>query len=252
MAKYYGTAVHKGLGEWYRGDEKNDEKGLRAFGEEYAKWYDGKDEGRTAENGYYILREYFNRFREDYLKTVEVEIKFVIEMGEVMYSGIIDRLCEWEGEGLVIEDWKSTKWPGSGFVLSEPNNQFTGYLLGAREIIGKGIKTVFVTQIGTQIKNKTRKSKNNPEPEKEVTILRDPSIRSQEQFEEFRRELELTVGGIEWCRSREMWPKHTNWCPSFNGCEFILLCKAAKESVPYLVESLYRKVEGKGEEVEVE
>lgn len=240
MAPFFGIAVHKGNAVWYKDDSKDDEAALRAFGEEYAKYYDGRDEDRTAENGFFVLKEYFNQFREDYLKTVAVEIGFAIELGEIIYHGRIDRWATWEGEP-VIEDWKTTKYPGSGFVLSEPNNQFTGYVLAAREITGEKVKSIFVTQIGTQIKNVERKSKTNPEPKKRVEILRDVTMREERHFEEFKRGLELSIESIKWCIAHSYWPKQTSNCSSFQGCEYLPLCRATEEAIPYLVNTMYKE-----------
>ena len=143
---------------------------------------------------------------------------------EIYYTGRIDRIVKYEEE-VAIDDWKSTKYVGSGFVLPKPNSQFTGYTWGARETLGLPIKTCFIDFIGThirkQIKVEGKIQKLAPNDPRRVELMRDMTERSEEDFTEWKRGLSFTVNRIKECEKKGVWPKRTHSCPSFMGCEFI-------------------------------
>lgn len=235
MAPYFGAAIHKGVQAFYEGKPRDD--CLRSFAEEYAKWYDEKDDERKPGDGIVILDEYFKRFKEDYLKTVKLEIghsMVVSEEGiEIVYKMRIDRIAQWDEE-VVLEDWKTSKYVGSSFTILRPNNQFVGYALGVKELMGVN-PTFFITIIGTKVKKRVK------EGEERIEIVRDNVKFSEEDFEEFKRGLVDTARRIEKCKQENYWPKRTHSCPSFQGCEYIPLCKANKETFSGLVSTFYRE-----------
>ncbi len=237
MAAYYGISIHKGIESFYKG--KSRDESLKAFGEEYAKWYDGKDEDRTVSNAIVILDEYFKRFNEDYLETKELEIGGVIivkgEGIEVSYKSRIDRIALWKSEGkLVIEDWKTSKYVGSSFTVLRPNHQFIGYALTVREIKGENLD-FFLTLIGSKVKKRFK------EGEERVEIVRDYTRYSEEDFSEFKRGIINTALRLRECKETEYWPKRTHSCSSFQGCEYLSLCRTRKENEAEMIKQMYRK-----------
>ncbi len=236
MAPYFGIAIHKGVEEFYHLGTRDSV--LKAFGEEYANYYDGKDEDRTVGAGIIILDEYSKRFKDDYLETKELEIGGVIviegEGIEVSYKSRIDRIALWKVEGkLVLEDWKTSSYVGSKFTILKPNNQFVGYALTVREMRGENLE-FFLTLIGTKVKKKAK------EGEERIEIVRDYVRFTEEDFEEFKLGVIDTALRIQKCDLSGYWPKRTHSCPSFQGCEYLALCKSNKESEKEMIKQFYR------------
>jgi len=231
------------LASWYR--EKDRDKALKEFGEEYAQYYDGRDEDRTAEAGYRILNAYFDRYKEDYLEVEPemVEVGATIDLGFCLYHMRIDLIPRWNGE-LIVVDHKTSKYPLSSFTVLRPNSQLTGYCLGASAILGTPVTKAMINVIGTAIRKRVR------EGEEEVTLVRDVTERTSEEFEEFKRGLEVTVKRVRECLDEGYWPMRTQSCTSFNGCEYIELCKAKKDAIPFIMEAAYKREEWRDYEVE--
>jgi hypothetical protein len=237
LAPFFGIAIHAALEEWYR--NRKDDEAIKAFASEYVKWFDPKhDEERTPENGLVILKEYFNRYREDYLEVdkelIEVGASAEVWPGEVIYQGRIDLISKWNGETVIV-DHKTSAYPTSGFMVLKPNNQFTGYVWLAREITGLDIKTVVVNMIGTKIKKRLK------EGEEAVVLMRDMTTREEKDFKEFQKGLLITVKRIKRCEEFNEWPMRTHSCPSFQGCEYLDLCRGSDEAIPHLIKTFYQE-----------
>ena len=234
LAPYYGKAIHKSLATFYKGKQR--EEIMKAFGEEYAKYFvEGKDEERTISNGMIIIDEFIKRFEDDYLETVDVEVgaSMLLEEEDVIYKCRIDRIAKWQGEK-VVEDWKTSKYVGSSFTLIKPNNQFVGYALGVREITNTN-PYFFLTLIGTKVKKRFK------EGEERVEIVRDCVRFTEEDFTEFERGLINTANRVRECEKENYWPKRTHSCPSFQGCEYLPLCKSPKSSFEDIAKQFYRE-----------
>ncbi len=243
MAPFYGISIHSGIRAFYEG--KSREEVQRAFADEYVKYYDGRDEDRTVGNAVIILDEYAKRWKEDYLETEQTEIGggVVIQEGEVevFYKGRIDRRARWGPSGeRAIEDWKTSKYVGSQFTLLRPNSQFVGYALMERELTGVNPE-FFLTMIGTQVRKRGAKNRALEEGEERVAITRESTKYQEWEFEEFRRGVISTARRIRECEREEYWPKRTHSCPSFQGCEYIPLCKRGKAEFELLVEAFYKR-----------
>ncbi len=235
MAPFFGIALHRGVQAFYELKSRDDV--MKAFGAEYAKWFDEKDDERTPANGMIILDEYSKRWKEDYLKTVKLEIGHAIviegEGVEVHYKMRIDRIARWEEE-IALVDWKTSKYVGSSFTIIRPNNQFVGYALGVKELMGAN-PTFFLDMIGTHVKKRVK------EGEERVELVRDNVKFSEEEFEEFRKGVISTAQRIEKCKAENYWPKRTHSCPSFSGCEYLPLCKASRDTWKSMKETFYRR-----------
>jgi len=235
MAPYFGIAIHKGVEAFYLG--KSRDECLRAFAEEYAKWFDEKDDERSPGNGIIILDEYFKRWREDYIKTLKLEIghSVVISEGEleVVYKMRIDRIGEWDSE-ICLVDWKTSKYVGSQFTIVKPNNQFVGYALGVKELMGVN-PTFFLDLIGTKVRKKVEVGGER------VELVRDNVKFNEEDFEEFKKGVLKTARRILESEREGYWAKRTHSCPSFHGCEYLPLCKSNEETFESMAATFYKK-----------
>jgi ATP-dependent exoDNAse (exonuclease V) beta subunit len=255
MAPYFGAAIHKGAEVMYRGGGQKEV--MEAFAEEYSEyWRENIDSERSIENGYVVLQNFMRRFppKEDYLKTIEVGGKLGVEQGfsvmlseEVVFSGRIDRLALWEEE-LVIEDWKTSRYVGSGYIVLKPNDQFTGYAFGASDILGKAVKTIFITQIGTYVK-KQRKEGGKvirlTEDDERVDLVRVTTTRTEEDYEDWKERLLRTANKIAFAEKGDYWPMQPHSCPSFQGCEYLPLCSAQSNARESIADTFFKKDEWK-------
>ena len=235
LAPFFGIAIHAGLESHYQGN--SDDDSIRAFGSEYAKWFDPKfDEERTPENGFLILKEYLKRYSDDDLEVdkelVEIGASAEIWPGLVIYKGRIDLTPKWNDE-VIIVDHKTSAYPTSNFLILNPNNQFTGYIWLAREITGIKIKTIMANILGTKIKKRLK------EGEEAITLLRDTTTRDDTDIEEFKKGVLITVKRIKWCEEHNYWAMRTHSCPSFQGCDYLDLCRAREGAVPHLIKAFY-------------
>jgi hypothetical protein len=262
MAPYFGSAIHKGLEHWYKSNRTDRTGAIKAFAEEYAKIFDEKDDERTPGAGMEILNAFFVRWQDDYLRTwtlggvpqIEIGVGVLLDLSnygsksEIYYTGRIDRIVEWEtseGVEVCIDDWKTTYYIGSGFVLPKPNSQFTGYIYNAREITGLPIKSSFIDFIGTKIRKQTIENHKQVKfavgDPRRVELQRDITERTEEDFEEWKRGLASTVNRITLCQKSEIWPKRTHSCPSFKGCEFIPICSKQDSAKEGVIKTMYKE-----------
>ena len=246
MAPYFGAAIHKGVQAFYEG--KLRDESIKEFAIEYAEHFDEKDDERTPANRMIVLDEYFKRFKDDYLKTIKLEIghSIVIEVDglEIVYHMRIDRIAQWDKE-VALEDWKTSKYVGSSFTIIRPNNQFTGYSLGVRELMGVN-PTFFLTIIGTKVRKRVT------EGQERVDIVRENIKYSDEEFEEFKRGVVVTAKRICECKESKYWAKRSHSCPSFSGCEYLPLCRASRETFESMRSTFYKVSEWKAFETNSE
>jgi hypothetical protein len=261
MAPYFGTSIHCGLEYAYKNGFDKREEVMKAFGSDYAKVFDEKDDDRSPGNGMEILDAFLIRWKDDYLRTwklggipqIEVGVGVLLDLShygceeELYYTGRIDRIVEWEtssGIEVCILDWKTTYYIGSGFVLPKPNSQFTGYIYIARETTGLPIKSCFIDFIGTKIKKQTIENHKQVKfpvgDPRRVELQRDITERTEEDFEEWKYGLAGTVNKIIHCKATGKWPKRTHSCPSFKGCEFIPICSKQDSAKEGVIKTMYK------------
>lgn len=246
IGKLFGECLHSALLVYRRGG--GEQKVMEKFGEKYVELLSAVEGEKSITDGYTLLQEYMHRYplADDYLVTDNVallEVDFMLEIEpELIYRGVIDWMPKWNGERVVV-DLKSTKYPQSGYNVSKPNNQLTGYCLAATEHMGEMVKTAMLDIMGTQIKKQKiegGKRKMLEEGEERCTLIREPTERNYDDFMEFKEGLKETKFRLKRCMERDHWPKWTHSCPSFGGCDFMELCNSTRESLPYISKSLYR------------
>lgn len=246
IGRLFGICVHEALAVWRRGGSQADV--MKKFGEAWLEHLSTvSPEEKSIEEGYTVLKSYMKRYEEDYLVTDKVEfveVGFTIHINEwLSYSGRIDWLPLWN-EKRIVTDYKTSKYAGSSYTVPKPNNQMTGYIWAARELLGLDVNTAMLDIIGTTIRQYKyvdgKRKQLGPEDEK-VELLREPTERTEEDFFEFKKGLEISAARLIDCEETGDWPKFTHSCPSFGGCDYIPICKSPKESMPFLIEGLYRE-----------
>lgn len=236
VATSFGSAMHKGI-EIYEKTGRNIEKGVLAFGKDYAS-LDGIDKIRTLEKGEELLRAYHRQFCNDGWECLVVETKFKIEIAEdVVYVGKIDQLGKMGEFGLGVKDIKTSTQPWN--YVYTPNDQFTGYLLGGQAIMGKECENFWLDLLGVFASSKEgfRKKKDGGV---ESVLQRVHIQRTESQLERF------VENAVAWARLVEAWslqgraPMNTDNCNGKYGpCPYHTICSSPPEKQQSLLEELY-------------
>jgi len=201
----FGKAFHEVLLEWYRSGKM----------EEAIKKFDSlpkimSDDYRTKEWGEAIFKEYVERYAKESGKTLHLEVKFKIEIGERIYAGTIDRVEDWNGK-IYVDDHKTTKMLGLSFFESyRPNPQMDGYCYACRELCG-GCVGAIINGISVAKAPKER-------------FQRFISSRSPEEIDRWREDFTNVTDEIERSFERKKFRMNTTWCHRWGRCKFWDLC----------------------------
>lgn len=141
---------------------------------------------------------------------------------EIELFGTIDVVLKHETTGVIIPtDHKTSSIVGADFFNRlKPNAQYTGYLLGAQQVLGLETDSFMVNCI--QVKPKPTTSRGQP-----PNFPRQITKRSPADIEEFREQVLYSVMSfLEW-RMADKWPLGpTNSCANYGGCQFLKVCGA--------------------------
>jgi hypothetical protein len=125
-----------------------------------------------------------------------------------------------------------------------------------RVLTGKPFTKFLVNWISTSIKKERREGGKRiklREEDERVEFVRDFTTRTEEDFKEFIYGLKVTESRIRQCEESGRWPKRTHSCPSFNGCEYLPLCRdgVSEEMREALIRTFYKVSPWKAFEEEV-
>lgn len=189
---------------------------------------------RSVVNGVKILLAYFKHYANDALVVVRddkgplIERKFSYPLLrsdslDIDYFGTIDVVLRNEQTGLIlVTDHKTTASLGQQFYSRlKPNHQYTGYILGAREILGLDTNLFMVN--GIQV------AKTKHEFARQVTE------RTEEDFQELRFAVYQAAHMYMYAKQMNVWPQNApNPCSNYGSCSYIDVCSVPnklKESV---------------------
>jgi len=131
----FGAAIHQALETWEL-TSRDDDAALRAFREAF----EGLEEPEatspktgkplkatyTMLYGSVLLDAYFDKYRKDERKVLEVEVPLAEEVADGIYiCGRIDKIMERSDRELVFADYKTTKYVNK--FIHVPNPQFQTY-----------------------------------------------------------------------------------------------------------------------------
>lgn len=167
------------------------------------------------------LQHYWKRWQMEPYKTVDVEIGFAVDIGELIYIGKIDRVCD-SPFGRVIMEHKTTtvlgdRWNERGRPNAQVDGYYSSYTILTGEKLYGGVLDVCPIPAHKQLKNSVK--------------LQDPfriiAMRGNEDIDAW------IVNTNEWWRTllryRESntWPMNTERCHPMMGysCPYTTLCK---------------------------
>lgn len=189
-------------------------------------------------NGVWILHCYFKTFIDDpYVAIVDeygpfVERRFALPVHEdesliVELFGTIDVGLRHVKTGEQIPaDHKTVGFLGFGgqsfFDREKPNHQYTGYLLGAREIFGFDTDKFLVNIVEKKPKPKTAAAKG-------VSFPRQITQRNEDDFVDFKESLVYVARQYLAARETGVWPMGpVGACTAYGSCSFRQVCSAPK------------------------
>lgn len=168
---------------------------------------------------------YLEQFKEDPLETiilangkpaVELSFRFSLDItldGEpYLYSGHLDRLARDPHGDIFVADRKTTKSTiGSNFFDKfNPNNQMSGYTVGAKITHPEPVKGVIID--GAQVAVTFSK------------FARGFTLRSDDQLDEWMAEAQFYIKMAEGFARQDFWPKNDAACDMYGGCQFREIC----------------------------
>lgn len=190
---------------------------------------------RSIQNGVWILYHYFKSFIDDpYVAYVDesgpfVERPFTLRLFEdekliVDYFGTIDLVVRHlKNNNILVCDHKTSSIVGNDFYNRlKPNAQYTGYLLGAREVFGIETNAFLVSCL--QVKSKPVTERGSPPhfPRQETT-------RDDADFAEFKDSVVWAVRSFLAARSSGIFALgNVNACAMYAGCNYLSVCSAPK------------------------
>jgi hypothetical protein len=229
----FGKAFHEVLLEWYKtGSQEKAIKKLEILPSMIS------EDHRTRGWGESIFKEYVKRYEKESDKTMHLEVRFRIEVGELLYIGIIDRIADWNGQVYVVDHKTTARLGLSFFEAYRPNPQIDGYCFACREIVGKCAGAI-INGISVAANPKER-------------FQRYISSRSDDEISMFEEVFMDEVDDIYRNEERKKWPMRTTECNHYGKCPFWEICvyhQRDEEMREKFIETNFKK---RGEEVQNE
>jgi len=257
-ATIFGSAIHKALEVFYRGDvserilPKLEDLEMLAYG--YGASRDGlieravlaflekaeplyplpEADKRSILNGVWILHHYFKAFIDDpWVCIVDaqgpfVEREFTLRVYDqpnlaIDLFGTIDFAWKHTTTGeIIVGDHKTSSalsFGGSSyFDRDKPNHQYTAYMLGAQEVFGFETENFCVNVVEVKARPKTARGQLPSFP-------RQITRRTKEDFEEFLQTLVYYVQRYLECKKEDFWPLGpVGSCNAYGACQFKQVC----------------------------
>ena len=189
---------------------------------------------RSPLNGAWIMWNYFKTFQNDpYVAMVDekgpmCERFFSMPLYEdenlvIDYFGTVDAVLQHTStKEILVCDHKTTSFLGFGgssyFDRARPAHQYSGYLLGAREVFGLDTNTFMVSIVEVKGRPKTAKGQGPSFPRQLTT-------RDEDDFVEFREAVVYSVKAYLEAQRSGLWPLGPiNACESYGNCSYRSVC----------------------------
>ena len=200
----FGRVFHEVLLEWYKS----------GMVEEAVKRFEQLPSMITAdlltkEWGEAIFKQYVERYKTEMGKTLHLEVKFKVEIGERIYAGTMDRIEDWGGQ-IYVDDHKTSARLELSDSSHRPSPQIDGYCWACREIVGQCHGAV-INGISTAKNPKER-------------FIRFPSSRTEMEMDGWEEVFTDTTDDILRDVGRKHFPKHYTQCNRWGKCKYWELC----------------------------
>jgi len=220
----FGRVFHEVLLEWYKSGSQ--EEAMKKF-EQLPSMI--TMDTLTKEWGEAIFKQYVERYKNEVGKTLHLEVKFRVEIGERIYAGTIDRIEEWGGQ-VYVDDHKTSATLQLSDCSHRPSPQIDGYCYACREIVGR-CQGAVINGISTAKNPKER-------------FIRFPSSRTEKEMDGWKVIFTDVTDEIVRDAERGHFPMSTVFCNRWGKCKYWELCVYGEDEK--YIEQNY-KVEEKGE-----
>lgn len=143
-----------------------------------------------------------------------VELTFKLELSpNILYSGHLDRLAEWQGHTYVIDQKTTgTTITARYFDQYHPSTQMTGYTFAGKVVYNVPVKGVIIdaAQIAAGF----------------TRFSRAPTLRTDDQLEEWHSETIHWITQAQAFTAESFFPMNPAACNDYGGCEFRRICQA--------------------------
>jgi hypothetical protein len=174
-----------------------------------------------------LVIDYLDYFQNDPAETyilesgkpaVELSFRFELDWGPTpdqpyLLCGHLDKVVSFGGELFTLDRKTTTSTLGTQYFKQwEPNNQMTLYTLAGRVVLESNIRGVMVEAAQVMLEK---------EPNR---FVRDITYRTQDQLDEWLRDLEYHLNQAEAYAMAEYWPMNDTSCDKFGGCRYREVC----------------------------
>lgn len=202
-------------------------------------------------NGAWILWNYFKAYKDDpYVCYVDEEGPFVERGFSFVLHSDSEKVIELFGTIDIVfwhidtgrrlpGDHKTTSSFGFGdsnyFDREKPNHQYTGYLMGAREVFGVESSEFCVNVV--EVKAKPKTARGTP-----PSFPRQITSRSKEDFAEFTEVVVDSVSRYLRAMDTGIWPLGpVGACNSYGSCQYRQVCSAPPSLRNNILTSKFKK-----------
>jgi hypothetical protein len=224
----FGSVFHEVLLSWYK--ERDVEKASKLF----VKLPSGiTTDLLTKDWGEAIFKQYVERYKGELGKTLHLEVKFRVEIGERVYAGTMDRIEDWGGQ-VYVDDHKTSARLELTDASHRPHPQIDGYCWACRELVGK-CQGAIINGISTAKNPKER-------------FIRFPSSRTEKEMDGWVEVFTDTTNDMIRDVERKHFAKRTTQCNRWGKCRFWELCVYGEDEkwieASYVVDDGKAQVEG--------
>ena len=230
----FGSAIHEALESWYteRDAIKMDEAFIK-----YWTPYEGQDDKgiRTVTKGLLVLEKYRSWYPTEPFEVIETEIGGSVDLGSFLFTFKCDGLIKDHENNYWILEHKTSA--NRGFLIPNPNVQLTGYIQAVSILKGVEVKGAYLNQIYFR---KGRKG----EPQMDtISLVRDETTRTPHDLEEWLNDALAWSTAIGDACEKDYFPKCTESCTAYGGCQYIEICKCGDQNVQETVKKALFKTE---------
>ena len=211
----FGTALHEGLEVFYSGGTPKEMDD--AFIESWLP-YEGQDDTgiRTITKGLLICEEYRARFANEDFTVLHTETGGAFSLGKFLILFKCDGVVRLRDKVYVFEHKTSAH---RGFLITKPNSQLDTYITGISELLNMEVGGALFNQIYFR---KGRKNENQADT---ISFVREETARTSEELDDWKRDTIQWGEAISKCSDNNFYPKNTNSCTAYGGCQFLSVCK---------------------------
>jgi len=176
-----------------------------------------EDPDRNTPVAISTMKNYFERHKNDTGKPLYVETGGAVDLGDIVYVGLIDLIIELQSFGITVRETKSTTVVGERWQLrGNPNMQIDGYLFMASVLLDINIFSAQLDVIPVHHDASKRK-----------LPFRIFTTRSEKDLAAWHKDVVHWARQIAMCKERNYFPRWTDACIPLRGsdCPYTLLCR---------------------------